>query len=125
MLADAKLQAFILTTDPARSRAFYEGVLGLSFVSEDDFAITMKSGEVEIRLTTMQEHTPMPHTVIGWRVEGIEAKVDALAAQGVVWRQYGMPGQDEKGIWTMADGKCKVCWFADPDGNVLSFAEEF
>ena len=125
MLAKAKLQAFLLTTDPARSRAFYESVLGLNFLSEDDFAITMKSGEVEIRLTRIEEHKPMPHTVIGWRVEGIEAKVDQLAAEGVVCRQYGMPGQDEKGIWTRADGKCKVCWFADPDGNVLSLAEEF
>jgi catechol 2,3-dioxygenase-like lactoylglutathione lyase family enzyme len=125
MLANAKLQAFLLTTDPARSRAFYEGVLGLNFLSEDDFAITMKSGEVEIRLTRIEEHTPLPHTVIGWRVENIEAKVDELAAQGVFCRQYGVPGQDEKGIWTMADGKCKVCWFADPDGNVLSLAEEF
>lgn len=28
-------------------------------------------------------------------------------------------GQDELGIWTSPDGKLRVAFFSDPDGNVL------
>jgi hypothetical protein len=31
--------------------------------------------------------------------------------------------QDELGIWTSPDGKSKVGFFADPDGNVLSLSQ--
>jgi len=31
--------------------------------------------------------------------------------------------QDAAGIWTTPDGGGKVCWFKDPDGNVLSVSQ--
>ncbi|MFB9264325.1 VOC family protein [Bradyrhizobium erythrophlei] len=43
MLDDCSLIAFLATTDSARARAFYEGVLGLTFVSDDEFAVSMTS----------------------------------------------------------------------------------
>ena len=30
--------------------------------------------------------------------------------------------QDDDGVWTAPGGDC-VAWFADPDGNVLSFSQ--
>jgi hypothetical protein len=32
-------------------------------------------------------------------------------------------GQDELGIWSSPDGRTKLAWFADPDGNVLSLSQ--
>lgn len=123
MLGNQKVQAFILTTDAARSRAFYEDTLGLRYVGEDDFAITMDSNGVELRLTKMRSHTPVPHTVLGWCVEDVPAVAAKLRETGIRFEQYGIPGQDETGIWNMDGSTVKVGWFKDPDGNVLSIAQ--
>ena len=40
-LSTASPVCFILTADRARARPFYIGVLGLSVVHEDDFAVTL------------------------------------------------------------------------------------
>jgi catechol 2,3-dioxygenase-like lactoylglutathione lyase family enzyme len=41
MLAFSKIIAFVPTKDAKKTRAFYEGLLGLRFVSEDQFALVM------------------------------------------------------------------------------------
>ena len=41
MLSFAKLIAFVPTKDAKKARQFYEGVLGLGFVSEDQFAVVL------------------------------------------------------------------------------------
>lgn len=42
MLGDANVQAFLATTNPARSRAFFEGVLGFPLVSDDPFGLVFE-----------------------------------------------------------------------------------
>ena len=39
MLGTKDIVAFVPTRNPAKSRAFYEEILGLRFVSEDPFAL--------------------------------------------------------------------------------------
>ena len=46
----SSLIAFLATTDSARARAFYEGVLGLRFVSEDGFAVVYDVQGIELRI---------------------------------------------------------------------------
>ena len=46
MLADAAPMGFLAVSDFARARAFYEGVLGLAFVAQDEFALVLRSGPV-------------------------------------------------------------------------------
>jgi catechol 2,3-dioxygenase-like lactoylglutathione lyase family enzyme len=65
MLADSRLVAFLATTDAARSRAFYEGVLGLRFVSDDDFALVYEVSGIELRIQKLRELSPHPHTALG------------------------------------------------------------
>ncbi|OYW82237.1 MAG: glyoxalase, partial [Hyphomonas sp. 32-62-5] len=61
-------------------------------------------------------------TVLGWEVPDIRAAMADLASRGVVFIEY--PGMtDKNGLWTSPDGKAKVCWFNDPDGNNLSLTE--
>jgi hypothetical protein len=50
MLAQETLEAFLGTSDSAAARAFYEGVLGLTFVREPDLLIDFEAGGARGRL---------------------------------------------------------------------------
>ena len=122
MLADFKPMAFLATTDSTRSRAFYEGVLGLHFVSEDDFAVVYDAQGIELRLQKVRELTPQPHTALGWSVAGIDQVVRDIAARGGQFRRFPPLEQDAAGIWEAPSG-ARVAWLRDPDGNLLSLTE--
>jgi catechol 2,3-dioxygenase-like lactoylglutathione lyase family enzyme len=122
MLSSAKMMGFVLTKDYDKARAFYEGKLGLRFVSLDQFALSMRAGENEVRISKMPNFTPLQSTVLGWEVPDIEAAVAWLQKRGVEFEKYPFVQDKERGIWT-APGGDKVAWFKDPDGNVLSVAQ--
>ena len=122
MLAAGKIVGFVPTRDAAKSRAFYEGKLGLQFVSDDSFALVMKAGEATIRIAKTKDFTPAPYTVMGWEVPDIEAVVKWLTQRGVAFEKYPFVQDRELGIWTTPGGD-KVAWFKDPDGNVLSVSQ--
>ncbi len=119
-LAAATPIAFILVRDREKAKTFYSGVLGLTLVSEDDFAAVYDLNGIKLRLTTVEDWTATPHTVIGWEVADITATSRALAEKGVTFNIYDGFGQDKLGIWSSPDGMVKVNWFNDPEGNVLS-----
>ncbi len=119
----ARLIGFARVTDYARARAFYDGVLGLEFVHQDDFALVLKSGANMIRLSRSKGFTPEDSTVLGWEVSGIEGAVAELARKGVSFEKYPWVNDPKGlGIWTAPNGD-KVAWFKDPDGNILSVSE--
>lgn len=117
---DARPVAFVLTRDRALTRPFYADVLGLAVVGEDPFAVTFDLSGTPLRLTTVADHVPSAHTVLGWSVGDITAAMHALSAKGVRFAIYPGLGQDETGLWTSPDGAARVCWFSDPEGNGLS-----
>ena len=100
MLDNAKIIAFVATTDAAKSRAFYEEVLGLALTLEDEFAIVLDANGVELRIQKVQFLTPQPHTHLGWSVTSLEEVVRALRAKGVVFESYPFLQQNALGIWT-------------------------
>jgi catechol 2,3-dioxygenase-like lactoylglutathione lyase family enzyme len=124
ILGTSKLVAFVPTIDPAKARAFYEGVLGLRLVEDaKPFALVFDANGTMLRVTSVRELVPDPFTVLGWDVESIEATVDKLAAAGVEMLRFpGMNDTEPRGIWT-APGGAKVAWFKDADGNALSVTE--
>jgi catechol 2,3-dioxygenase-like lactoylglutathione lyase family enzyme len=122
MLNSSSLIAFAATTQSGRARAFYEGVLGLKFLSEDEFAIVLEAHGTELRIQKVQSLTPQPHTLLGWSVSSISEVVRALRSRGVEFEKYAFLGQDTIGVWTAPSG-AKVAWFKDPDGNLLSLTE--
>ena len=122
MLSFTKLIAFVPTRDAKKARAFYEGVLGLGFVSEDQFALVLDAHGTMVRLAVVAEFHPQQFTILGWEVSDIKKEVARLQGQGVHFEKYGMKGQDEQGIWSSPSG-AKVAWFKDPDGNVLSLTQ--
>ncbi|HEY1800372.1 MAG TPA: VOC family protein [Terriglobales bacterium] len=122
MLASKKIVAFVPTTDYANAKSFYADVLGLTLISEDPFAMVFDANGIMLRVVKAGKFTPQQFTVLGWEVTDIDTIVLGLAKNGVTFEKYGMPGQDERGIWS-APGGAKVAWFKDPDGNVLSVSQ--
>jgi catechol 2,3-dioxygenase-like lactoylglutathione lyase family enzyme len=121
-LTDAEVIAFVPTRDPKKARAFYEGVLGLEFVSEDPFALVFNSNGVMIRIanvSSVSDFKPASFTILGWHVPNADVAVCALEKKGVTFDRFPWMEQSETGIWTSPSG-AKVAWFKDPDGNVLS-----
>jgi catechol 2,3-dioxygenase-like lactoylglutathione lyase family enzyme len=122
MLSTGRLIGFVPTKDSKRSREFYEGNLGFTFVSDDQFALVMQAGESMIRIAKAGKFTPAPYTVMGWEVTDIEAIVKWLSERGVTFEKYPFVQDQKLGIWTTPNGD-KVAWFKDPDGNVLSLSQ--
>ena len=122
MLASSKLIGFVPTKDSAKARGFYEGKLGFTFVSEDNFALVMRADKSMIRIAKAQDFTPAPYTVLGWEVANIEEVAGWLRGRGVAFEKYPWVEDKETGIWS-APGGDKVAWFKDPDGNVLSISQ--
>jgi catechol 2,3-dioxygenase-like lactoylglutathione lyase family enzyme len=119
----AKAACFVVTTDRAKAKAFYGGVLGFPMIHEDDFAVVYDLNGTKLRISTVADHKPAMFTVLGWEVEDIAAAVKALAAKGIVFNRYPGFEHDELGIWTAPGSTAKVAWFLDPDGNNLSLAQ--
>jgi catechol 2,3-dioxygenase-like lactoylglutathione lyase family enzyme len=122
MLGDASLVAFVSTSDPERAKAFYGGLLGLELIEQTSFACVFKTPNAELRVTTVSEVAAAPYTVLGWRVADVEASVRELTERGAEPLRYEGLDQDQLGIWRSPAG-ARVCWFKDPDGNVLSLTQ--
>ena len=122
MLDGAKLVAFGATTDGARAAGFYTTVLGLTLRYQDDFAVSLESGDNEIRLQKVERFTPQSFTTLGWQVASVRDVVRRLVEHGVMPERYAWLEQDDSGVWKAPNG-ARVAWFKDPDGNLLSVAE--
>ena len=123
MLGSHKIISFVGARDPERAKGFYQGTLGLRLVEEQlPFALVFDANGTMLRVSIVQEVTAAKYTVLGWQVPDIAATVRDLEKAGVKLERYGIPGQDELGIWT-APGGTRVAWFKDPDGNLLSVTQ--
>ncbi|HXB31032.1 MAG TPA: VOC family protein [Puia sp.] len=122
MLADKELKAFVPTIMPDKAKTFYQDILGLKLLSEDNYALEFNANGVLLRVTFVPELKPQGFTVLGWNVPDIINEVKSLNKKGIVCEKYSFLDQDDLGIWTSPGGS-KVAWFKDPDGNILSLTE--
>ncbi|MHA6764149.1 VOC family protein [Streptacidiphilus sp. PAMC 29251] len=122
MLGSAPVTAFLPSTDPVRSRAFYEGVLGLTVSASDAFALVLEGGGTTIRVTHVETFEPQPFTALGWVVPNIAPVMAQLRQHGVEFVVFEGMGQDADGTWT-APGGHRIAWFKDPDANLLSLTQ--
>ena len=122
MLETSEVIAFASAADLDQARAFYEQVLGLRVIEQNDFACVFDANGTMLRVTAVAGVARAGYTVLGWRVSDIAAVVHDLTARGVAFLRYDGMEHDESGIWTTPAGD-KVAWFADPDGNVLSLTQ--
>jgi catechol 2,3-dioxygenase-like lactoylglutathione lyase family enzyme len=122
MLGTCDLMAFVPTTQPEKARAFYENTLGLKLVSDDEYAMMFEANGVRLRIARIQQFTPDPFTILGWKVPDITRTIQQLVKKGVEFQRYGFLHQDDLGVCTFTSGD-KVAWFKDPDGNTLSLTQ--
>lgn len=122
MLGTSPLIAFVGTTNAGRSKAFYEGLLGLTFVADEPSALVFNADGVMLRIFKVKDLIPAAHTVLGWNVTDIGSTIDSLRARNIVFERFPALAQDSGGVWTSPTGE-KVAWFKDPEGNVLSLTQ--
>ena len=122
MLQASEVIAFAASADLRRARAFYEQVLGLRLIEQNDFACVFDANGTMLRVTAVAEVAQPGYTVLGWRVSDITAAVRGLTALGVAFLRYDGMDLDDDGVWTTPGGD-KIAWFADPGGNVLSLTQ--
>jgi catechol 2,3-dioxygenase-like lactoylglutathione lyase family enzyme len=122
MLGSSTITSLIGTTKPAIAKAFYGDVLGLKFVSEDQFATVFEGKNMRIRVSGTPSVVPAPYAVLAFDVANMDQAVDALTAKGVTFARFPFLVQDAKGVWSAPDGT-QVAWFHDPDLNLLSLVQ--
>lgn len=122
MFAHARLQALISAARPDAARQFYQDTLGLTLELEDQFSITFRFGDAELRIAKVPSVAPSPYAVAGFVVADVTAAAVALAAKGVRLERFPFLQHDADGVWTGPDG-AKVIWLRDPDLNLLSVSQ--
>ena len=122
------VMAMVCVAERRRACGFYTDVLGpvlgLTLMESDDFGDQFAGEAGIVRLTAIPGWQAGAHPVLGWQVADAAASAAALAARGVVMQIYDGMGQDEAGLWTAPDGKTKLAWFHDSEGNLLSIGEQ-
>lgn len=123
MLTNTDAIATVGVRDIAAAQQFYGEVLELR---EDDAHshfpdfLTYNSGAVKVLVYQSTYAGTNQATAITWDVgDRLEQVVAALAAKGVRFEHYDMPGMRLEGDIHVAEGM-KAAWLKDPDGNVLS-----
>ena len=119
MLADEKLVAFLTTANAAAARAFYEGVLELTLLTDDQHLMVFESGASRVALQKGERASPPHGTAVGWNVADLAGTIRTLMARGVAFFDQGP--DKELPIWSPVPGH-GVAWFKDPDGNTLSLS---
>lgn len=122
MLGNFQVKAMLATANPEAARHFYGEVLGLSLVEEHPFAILYDSAGIRVHIQKVTAFTPQPFTAMGWTVPDVTAAATELARKGVRFERFEGMTQDDLGIWIPPGGATGVCWFKDPDGNLLSLS---
>jgi len=115
--------AFLYVKDRERALNFYRETLGLKLQSSDDFGDFIDLGRGLMRMTVMPDFAASPHPVLGWNVADISAAAKALRDRGIEFTIHEGMGQDALGIWTAPDGRSKVAFFPDSEGNVLTLSQ--
>jgi catechol 2,3-dioxygenase-like lactoylglutathione lyase family enzyme len=122
-LSGYDLMAFVNICNVEAAKKFYRDTLGLRLVAEQlPFGLDFDANGTTLRLAVNQKISPVPGTVMGWRVPDIDIAVADLRNAGVRFEHFQGLSQNEDGVWTTPTG-AKVAWFKDPDGNILSLSQ--
>lgn len=107
-------RVIIHPSDLARSRQFYEGVIGLSVYREWSVGVAYFLGGGFLELSSVGAPTPPGNRTTLWlQVPSLTGLEEDLVARGT---EVGKPTE------TMPWGLIEL-WLADPDGNELRLVE--
>jgi len=122
MLANAKLQTIIWTSDIDKAEQFYTHILGLPFTGMSHGALVYSVSGGDLRVSPVPHTEPSPHTVLGFLVTDIRTVINQLNSRGVEVERFAGFTHDENGTLKLPGGD-QVAWIRDPDGNLLSVVE--
>lgn len=122
MLGACTPKAMIPITDLEAAKAFYGQILQLEFLEENQAFVVFAGIGANLHLEKVRPFTPHPFTTFGWSVADVPAAARHLAGRGVKFERFEGMVQDELGIWIPPGADHGVCWFKDPDGNLLSLS---
>jgi catechol 2,3-dioxygenase-like lactoylglutathione lyase family enzyme len=122
MLHASRIIACLATRDLNTARTFYETRLGLPLIGTEQNALVFDVKHTLLRISVVENMSPVSHTVLGWEVADIHRAIEGLTERGVKFELFpGIP-QDASGVAAFPDGT-QVAWFKDPDGNTLSLTQ--
>jgi len=84
--------------------------------------VTFKCGGNQLAITKSTVGTADEQTQAAWRVQDLDAELDALRRRGVKIEEYDLPGL--KTVDGVADiGFARMAWFIDPGQNCLGIMQ--
>jgi catechol 2,3-dioxygenase-like lactoylglutathione lyase family enzyme len=122
MLDSANVYATIPAQDLDRARSFYAEKLGLQPEEDGPEGLRYRCGNGAFLLFKSSGEASGTHTQLGWDVEDIEAAVERLRGQGVVFEEYDLPGFKTVNGIADIEGE-RGAWFKDSEGNLLAIGE--
>jgi predicted enzyme related to lactoylglutathione lyase len=123
MFKNTKAFSGFAVPDVEAAQRFYGDTLGIeTSVEYGILTLHLDGGDRPTIVYPKPDHTPASYTILNFRVDDIDAAVDALTERGVEILRYDVMPQDERGI--MREEGPYIAWFADPAGNVLSVLQE-
>jgi catechol 2,3-dioxygenase-like lactoylglutathione lyase family enzyme len=121
MLADARIDATVPTTDLDRAREFYGRTLGLRVSDEPARGRELVyecGGGTRLLVYERPSAGTAEHTLAHFVVGDLEGTVRELRERGVTFEEYDLPDiKTVEGIATFDD--FRAAWFKDPDGNII------
>jgi catechol 2,3-dioxygenase-like lactoylglutathione lyase family enzyme len=124
MLGDHLVFPILLSTDLAKSRAFYHDTLGLEILRQDEERIIFRCGSgSQLSVTRSTTGTADTQTQLAWLVPDIRAELVDLRARGVRIEAYTAPDPetDAEGVADM--GFAWAAWIIDPSRNALALIQ--
>lgn len=121
MLSDYTPMVTLATSDPDRSRAFYEGTLGLEPGEEFGGGWSYRAGGTVLFIYPSSFAGTNQATAAAFMLpaDEFDEELRSLREGGVALDTFDMEGVEwNDGVATM-DGM-RIAWFHDPDGNILN-----
>jgi catechol 2,3-dioxygenase-like lactoylglutathione lyase family enzyme len=123
LLSNSRVTTILPVVDPDRARDFYARVLGLKDLGPSgDGKYLFELGSGFLALLQKDHRTKAEHTALSFEVPDAGAAVASLAARGVVFEDYDLPGLKTVNKVCIL-GSEKAAWFKDTEGNILCVHE--
>lgn len=124
MLSNGDVIATVAVKDIEQGKAFYGGKLGLTQSMENMGGVGYKVGDGQLFVYNSPTAGSGEATAAFFRVEDVRTVASELAAKGIEFEHYEMPGTSLEGdVHVMEGSDMTAAWFKDPDGNILGIGD--
>ena len=124
MLSEGDVIATVAVSDIEKGKEFYGGKLGLEQSMENMGGVGYKAGSGQLFVYVSPTAGSGAATAAFFRVDDVRSVAKELAAKGIEFEHYEMPGSTLDGdVHTMDGTDMTAAWFKDPDGNILGIGD--